>query len=163
MCLILLTHSGFELHFNDTFLSPLSQWKMYNPSFSQVEIWFRFVFVVLTFMVTVRDLCNWIHLYCFCCLCLSLYVSLCCCVLQCMFAHSLRKFSMRDWGIEQKWMSILLPLLLLYNGESLSCLPLFPLCLPLHTRPWYLNSVIYLTVPFWRPNLAVKTHIYYSL
>lgn len=24
---------------------------------------------------------------------------------------------MRDWGIEQKWMSILLPLLLLYNGN----------------------------------------------
>lgn len=24
---------------------------------------------------------------------------------------------MRDWGIEQKWMSILLPLLLLYNGR----------------------------------------------
>uniref|UniRef100_A0A3Q3IGZ6 Transmembrane protein 181 n=1 Tax=Monopterus albus TaxID=43700 RepID=A0A3Q3IGZ6_MONAL len=39
----------------------------------------------------------------------------------CMFAHSLRKFSMRDWGIEQKWMSILLPLLLLYND------PFFPL------------------------------------
>ncbi|KAG2468575.1 TM181 protein, partial [Polypterus senegalus] len=36
---------------------------------------------------------------------------------MCLFAHSLRKFSMRDWGIEQKWMSILLPLLLLYNGE----------------------------------------------
>ncbi|XP_047429704.1 transmembrane protein 181 isoform X1 [Mugil cephalus] len=66
-------------------------WKMYNPTFSQVEIWFRFVFVVLTFIVT------------------------------CLFAHSLRKFSMRDWGIEQKWMSILLPLLLLYND------PFFPL------------------------------------
>ncbi|XP_041106280.1 transmembrane protein 181-like isoform X2 [Polyodon spathula] len=66
-------------------------WKVYNPSFSQVEIWFRFVFVVFTFMVT------------------------------CLFAHSLRKFSMRDWGIEQKWMSILLPLLLLYND------PFFPL------------------------------------
>ncbi|XP_029452506.1 transmembrane protein 181 isoform X2 [Rhinatrema bivittatum] len=66
-------------------------WKTYNPSFSQMEIWFRFVFVVLTFMVT------------------------------CLFAHSLRKFSMRDWGIEQKWMSILLPLLLLYND------PFFPL------------------------------------
>ncbi|NWR85500.1 TM181 protein, partial [Furnarius figulus] len=66
-------------------------WKTYNPTFSQVEIWFRFVFVVLTFMVT------------------------------CLFAHSLRKFSMRDWGIEQKWMSILLPLLLLYNeSESLN-------------------------------------------
>ncbi|XP_066467424.1 transmembrane protein 181 [Tiliqua scincoides] len=66
-------------------------WKTYNPAFSQVEIWFRFVFVVLTFIVT------------------------------CLFAHSLRKFSMRDWGIEQKWMSILLPLLLLYND------PFFPL------------------------------------
>nr|XP_003215817.2 PREDICTED: transmembrane protein 181 isoform X1 [Anolis carolinensis] len=66
-------------------------WKTYNPSFSQMEIWFRFVFVVLTFIVT------------------------------CLFAHSLRKFSMRDWGIEQKWMSILLPLLLLYND------PFFPL------------------------------------
>ncbi|KAM9356020.1 transmembrane protein 181 [Pholidichthys leucotaenia] len=66
-------------------------WKTYNPTFSQVEIWFRFVFVVLTFIVT------------------------------CMFAHSLRKFSMRDWGIEQKWMSLLLPLLLLYND------PFFPL------------------------------------
>ncbi|MEE6475394.1 hypothetical protein FKM82_010738 [Ascaphus truei] len=66
-------------------------WKIYNSTFSQVEIWFRFVFVVLTFMVT------------------------------CLFAHSLRKFSMRDWGIEQKWMSVLLPLLLLYND------PFFPL------------------------------------
>ncbi|XP_069370747.1 transmembrane protein 181 isoform X4 [Paralichthys olivaceus] len=66
-------------------------WKTYNATFSQVEIWFRFVFVVLTFMVTY------------------------------MFSHSLRKFSMRDWGIEQKWMSILLPLLLLYND------PFFPL------------------------------------
>uniref|UniRef100_A0A6Q2WXN1 Transmembrane protein 181 n=1 Tax=Esox lucius TaxID=8010 RepID=A0A6Q2WXN1_ESOLU len=50
-----------------------------------------------------------------------LCVHFCCHVLQCMFAHSLRKFSMRDWGIEQKWMSILLPLLLLYND------PFFPL------------------------------------
>ncbi|XP_061609682.1 transmembrane protein 181 isoform X3 [Phyllopteryx taeniolatus] len=66
-------------------------WTTYNPTFSQVEIWFRFVFVVLTFMVT------------------------------CLFAHSLRKFSMRDWGIEQKWMAILMPLLLLYND------PFFPL------------------------------------
>uniref|UniRef100_A0A3B4CUJ3 Transmembrane protein 181 n=1 Tax=Pygocentrus nattereri TaxID=42514 RepID=A0A3B4CUJ3_PYGNA len=73
--------------------------KTYNPKFSQVEIWFRFVFVVLTFVVT------------------------------CMFAHSLRKFSMRDWGIEQKWMSILLPLLLLYND------PFFPLSFL--TNSWF--------------------------
>ncbi|RMX54568.1 hypothetical protein pdam_00004582 [Pocillopora damicornis] len=39
----------------------------------------------------------------------------------CMFAHSLRRFPLREWSIEQKWMSLLLPLLLLYND------PLFPL------------------------------------
>lgn len=65
--------------------------KHYSADFSQVEIWFRFVFLVLTFMVT------------------------------CMFAHSLRRFPLREWSIEQKWMSLLLPLLLLYND------PLFPL------------------------------------
>ncbi|XP_069463979.1 transmembrane protein 181 isoform X1 [Ambystoma mexicanum] len=81
---------GFE-HLKYEIQSVNFTWKSYNPAFSQVEIWFRFVFVVLTFMVT------------------------------CLFAHSLRKFSMRDWGIEQKWMSILLPLLLLYND------PFFPL------------------------------------
>uniref|UniRef100_A0A8C0D5T6 Transmembrane protein 181 n=1 Tax=Balaenoptera musculus TaxID=9771 RepID=A0A8C0D5T6_BALMU len=64
-------------------------WKTYDPAFSHLEIWFRFVFVVLTFVVT------------------------------CLFAHSLRKFSMRDWSIEQKWMSVLLPLLLLYNDPFL--------------------------------------------
>ena len=50
-------------------------------------------------------------------------------LLQCLFAHSLRKFSMRDWGIEQKWMSILLPLLLLYNGTFQVEIPYkAPLC-----------------------------------
>lgn len=67
------------------------QLKYYNADFTQVEIWFRFVFLVLTFMVT------------------------------CMFAHSLRRFPLHEWSIEQKWMSLLLPLLLLYND------PLFPL------------------------------------
>lgn len=36
---------------------------MYNPTFSQVEIWFRFVFVVLTFMVTVRTLIFFFFLF----------------------------------------------------------------------------------------------------
>lgn len=49
-----------------------------------------------------------------------------CLGLQCLFAHSLRKFSMRDWGIEQKWMSVLLPLLLLYNGRCRFCSGVFP-------------------------------------
>ncbi|XP_065081918.1 transmembrane protein 181 [Ochlerotatus camptorhynchus] len=65
--------------------------KTYNPAFTQIEIWFRFIFLLFTFIVT------------------------------CWFAHTLRKYPIYDWSIEQKWMSILLPLLLLYNN------PVFPL------------------------------------
>ncbi|KAK0059121.1 transmembrane protein 181 [Biomphalaria pfeifferi] len=65
--------------------------KSYNPSFTQTEIWIRFVFLVITFIMT------------------------------CWYSHSLRKFSIRDWSTEQKWMSLLLPLLLLYDD------PIFPL------------------------------------
>jgi len=65
--------------------------KYYEEQFTQIQIWFRFVFLVLAFTVT------------------------------CLFTHSLRQYPVRDWCIEQKWMSILLPLLLLYDN------PLFPL------------------------------------
>ncbi|XP_052089158.1 transmembrane protein 181-like [Mytilus californianus] len=65
--------------------------KSYNSSFTQIEIWIRFVFLFMTFVAT------------------------------CVFGHSLRKFTIRDWSIEQRWMSLLLPLLLLYND------PIFPL------------------------------------
>ncbi|XP_026322135.1 transmembrane protein 181 [Hyposmocoma kahamanoa] len=65
--------------------------KTYNPSFTQMETWFRFIFLLTTFVVS------------------------------CWFAHTLRKFSTQDWAIEQKWLSILLPLLLLFND------PIFPL------------------------------------
>lgn len=34
------------------------QWKTYNPAFSQLEIWFRFVFVVLTFIVIVSSVAS---------------------------------------------------------------------------------------------------------
>lgn len=36
---------------------------------------------------------------------------------QCWFGHSLRKYPLHDWSIEQKWISILLPLLILYNSK----------------------------------------------
>ncbi|VVC98833.1 unnamed protein product [Leptidea sinapis] len=65
--------------------------KTYNPAFTQMETWFRFIFLLTTFSVA------------------------------CWFAHTLRKYSTQDWAIEQKWLSILLPLLLLYND------PIFPL------------------------------------
>ncbi|KAF7987180.1 hypothetical protein HCN44_004040 [Aphidius gifuensis] len=65
--------------------------KSYNPAFTQIEIWFRLIFLLSTFFVT------------------------------CWFGHSLRKYPTPDWSIEQKWVSILLPLLILYNN------PFFPL------------------------------------
>lgn len=110
-----------------------SQWKTYNQTFSQVEIWFRFVFVVLTFMVTVRTPTAFRTNRTKCASPKrdSPFPLL---TFQCMFAHSLRKFSMRDWGIEQKWMSILLPLLLLYNGKR----PCYPPAYftPIHHSAW---------------------------
>jgi len=75
----------------------LFMFKYYNAEFTQIEIWFRFAFLVLTFTVT------------------------------CLFAHTLKKFPLREWTIEQKWMSVLLPLLLLYDD------PIFPLNFLLHS------------------------------
>nr|XP_002734424.1 PREDICTED: transmembrane protein 181-like [Saccoglossus kowalevskii] len=88
--LIILKFYGLE-SLQENMKNIVFRFDTFNPSFTQVEIWFRFIFLVLTFIVT------------------------------CLFAHSLRKFSMKDWAFEQKWMSVLLPLLLLYNN------PVFPL------------------------------------
>nr|CAG4644664.1 EOG090X03I5 [Leptodora kindtii] len=65
--------------------------RSYNPSFTRLEIWFRFIFLILS-------------------ICSAFY-----------FYHCLRKYSLLHWSLEQRWMSILLPLLILYND------PLFPL------------------------------------
>lgn len=65
--------------------------KNYNPAFTEFEIWFRFIFLLTAFGV------------------------------MCWFGHSLRKYPLQDWSIEQKWISVLLPLLILYNN------PLFPM------------------------------------
>nr|CAG4634689.1 EOG090X03I5 [Alona affinis] len=65
--------------------------RSYNPSFTRLEIWFRFIFLLLTFITT------------------------------CWFFHSMKKYSVIHWSLEQKWMAILLPMLILYND------PLFPL------------------------------------
>ncbi|XP_076297596.1 transmembrane protein 181-like isoform X2 [Lasioglossum baleicum] len=65
--------------------------KNYNPDFTEFEIWFRLMFLLTAFGI------------------------------MCWFGHSLRKYPLHDWSIEQKWISILLPLLILYNN------PLFPM------------------------------------
>lgn len=36
---------------------------------------------------------------------------------QCWFGHTLRKYIVHDWSIEQKWLALLLPLLILYDSK----------------------------------------------
>jgi len=64
----------------------------YNPSFTKLELCFRFFFIFVTFIVIL------------------------------LYTRSLKKFSVRDWTLEQKWTFILLRSLLFFNN------PLFPLC-----------------------------------
>ncbi|XP_065057138.1 transmembrane protein 181-like [Rhopilema esculentum] len=88
----------------------LFMFKYYNAEFTQIEIWFRFAFLVLSFTVT------------------------------CLFAHTLKRFPLREWTIEQKWMSLLLPLLLLYDD------PIFPLNFLLHSWiPLAIDAVFQVT------------------
>ncbi|XP_034244090.1 transmembrane protein 181 [Thrips palmi] len=65
--------------------------RTYNPEFTQIEIWFRLIFLIMTFVAMM------------------------------MYAHALRKFPSHDWSIEQRWLSLLLPLLVFFND------PIFPL------------------------------------
>lgn len=59
-----------------------------NPSFSQLIIWIRFGFLVFGFITT------------------------------CWFANMLRKLHYNDWRFEQKWISVLLPTLMLFNNPT---------------------------------------------
>lgn len=65
--------------------------KTYNPSFTELEIWIRIIFLFLCFLA------------------------------GCWFVQVMKKFSFRDWCLEQRFMALLLPLILLYNN------PLFPM------------------------------------
>ncbi|XP_050534348.1 transmembrane protein 181 [Daktulosphaira vitifoliae] len=64
----------------------LFYYKSYNPGYTQMEIWFRLIYLLSTFGVL------------------------------CYFANSLRKFPVVDWSYEQKWTIILLPLLIFFNN-----------------------------------------------
>ncbi|KNC46263.1 transmembrane protein 181 [Thecamonas trahens ATCC 50062] len=61
-------------------------WRVFNHSFTLFELWFRFTFLVLTFVMLV-----W-------------------------FSHRLRAYKSSEWSIEQKWMTALLFSLLAYNN-----------------------------------------------
>ncbi|RXG72783.1 Transmembrane protein [Armadillidium vulgare] len=90
--ILTLNFQGLEnIHQRAPIKDIIFYFKTYNPSFTKLEIWVRFIFLVVSFAMM-----SW-------------------------FAHSLREYSIYVWSIEQKWLSLLLPLLLLYND------PIFPL------------------------------------
>ncbi|KAF2350174.1 hypothetical protein FHG87_019072, partial [Trinorchestia longiramus] len=61
-------------------------YKTYNPSFTKLQIWVRFIFLLVAFGAS------------------------------CWMGHSLRRYPVSDWSLEQQWVSILLPMLILYNS-----------------------------------------------
>ncbi|MCL4134226.1 UNVERIFIED_CONTAM: hypothetical protein GTU68_021034, partial [Idotea baltica] len=115
-----IDYTHFILSINFQGLETIHQWspikdvifyfKTYNPSFTKLEIWIRFIFLLSSFMIA-----SW-------------------------FAHTLRKYAVYDWAIEQKWLSLLLPLLLLYND------PVFPLTFLMDSWiPAFLDTVFQAT------------------
>uniref|UniRef100_T1KD39 Uncharacterized protein n=1 Tax=Tetranychus urticae TaxID=32264 RepID=T1KD39_TETUR len=57
-----------------------------NPSFTSLTIWFRFIFLVIAFIIS------------------------------CWFNHCLYRYNFTDWSMEQKWTSFLLVALICYNN-----------------------------------------------
>nr|CAG4640732.1 EOG090X03I5 [Eulimnadia texana] len=78
-------HGLESIHSRYTIKDIIFYFRSYSASFTRLEIWSRFTFLLVTFFV------------------------------MCWFWHEMRKFSIAHWSLEQKWMSVLLPLLLLYN------------------------------------------------
>lgn len=85
-----------------------------NPSFTSLTIWFRFIFLVIAFIISVKSITkskpNFNHLM------KNIKIS----SLQCWFNHCLYRYNFTDWSMEQKWTSFLLVALILYNSKNLS-------------------------------------------
>ena len=64
----------------------LFDFRSVNVSFTNLSIWFRFLFIMITFLI------------------------------MCFYMHNLYRFPMIDWSLEQKWTSVHLILLILSNN-----------------------------------------------
>ncbi|XP_037083705.1 transmembrane protein 181-like [Pollicipes pollicipes] len=90
--LIVLRFHGLEdINRRYTVKDIVFQFQSFEPTFTQLQLWFRFIFLFASFSVA------------------------------CWFGFSLRRFSVQDWSLEQRWTALLLPLLVAHNN------PLFPL------------------------------------
>jgi len=84
--LVNVSFLGLDARYSDSVKDITFTWATYNPSFTELEIVFRFLFLVITFAV------------------LGYFLS------------SLRKYPINDWSMEQRWSSLLLLLLIFYNN-----------------------------------------------
>lgn len=104
---LMSTELLFSVHF---------QFKTYSPDFTQIEISFRFIFLLFSFIVTVSVgraafatfIGNSDRIT------VALLSLLCG---QCWFRSSLRRYPYHDWSIEQKWMNFLLPSLAMFDSK----------------------------------------------
>ncbi|CAG9766829.1 unnamed protein product [Ceutorhynchus assimilis] len=93
------THYIVNIIFNDlesfhsryTIKEVYFYFKTYNPDFTQIEVWFRLIFLIGAFSIT------WWYYQC------------------------LRKYPVHCWAFEQKWVGMLLPLLMTFDN------PIFPM------------------------------------
>ncbi|RWS12181.1 Wnt-binding factor-like protein [Dinothrombium tinctorium] len=90
-----------------------------NPSFTTLCIWFRFVFLVITFAIT------------------------------CWFTHSLHRYHITDWSMEQKWTAALLVLLIFCNNPFYPMIFLFGSKYPRMVEIIFQSSFFCCVLLFW--------------
>lgn len=97
----------------------LFEFRSVNVSFTTLSIWFRFFFLMITFIV------------------------------MCSYMHNLYRFSFYDWSLEQKWTAAQLLLLILSNNPFYPIQFLFGCELPYLLEVWLHTSLQTLIMLFW--------------
>ncbi|XP_076258872.1 transmembrane protein 181 [Rhynchophorus ferrugineus] len=75
-----------SFHARYTIKQLLFYFKTYNPDFTEIEVWFRLIFLIAAFTI------------------------------MCWFYNSLKKYPVHCWSFEQKWLALLLPLCASFNN-----------------------------------------------
>lgn len=97
----------------------LFEFRSVNVSFTTLSIWFRFFFLMITFIV------------------------------MCSYMHNLYRFSFYDWSLEQKWTAAQLLLLILSNNPFYPIQFLLGCEFPYLLEVWLHTSLQTLIMLFW--------------
>ncbi|RNA21546.1 transmembrane protein -like [Brachionus plicatilis] len=97
----------------------LFKFNSYDPSFTKLELWYRFSFLFITLIVLI------------------------------LYNNSLKKYSLRDWSIEQKWIFILLRSLIFFNNPLLPLIVLVDSWIPHLLDAIFQSTFLALLMVFW--------------